>query len=195
MFYWAKLFTSELESGQNYLMLMPAITINILDFVMFPTRKDYHTEVVPVIRDTGEVYSDKFHIHIFELKKLHKNFDKRNRREMWLNFINSSSEEDYDMLKQLNDPIMNKAMRVIIDMSADTQIREIARIREKALHDEAFYIEGARTEGIEIGMEKGKEIGINEGIGIGIEKERAKIIAKLKARGMTDEEIEAFYKD
>lgn len=49
MFYWAKLFTSELESGQNYTMLKPAITINILDFVMFPDREDYHTEVVPVI--------------------------------------------------------------------------------------------------------------------------------------------------
>ncbi len=28
---------------------------------------------------------------------------------------------------------------IAIDMSRDTQIREKARLREKALHDEAFY--------------------------------------------------------
>ena len=28
---------------------------------------------------------------------------------------------------------------ITIDMSRDTQIREKARLREKALHDEAFY--------------------------------------------------------
>lgn len=102
---------------------------------------------------------------------------------MWLNFIKSDSKEDFDMLKQINDPIMNKAVRVIIDMSADTQIRENARLREKALHDEAFYMEGARAEGRV------------EGERIGIEKERAATIAKLKANGMSDSEIEELLRE
>lgn len=198
MFYWAKLFTSELESGQNYIDLKTAITINILDFVLFPNRKDYHAEVIPVIKDTGEVYSDKFHIHIFELKKLHRNYEAKSRREMWLNFINSDSEEEFDMLKKLDDPVMNKAVRVIIDMSRDTQIREKARLREKALHDEAFYMEGAKAEGIEIGIEKGRAEGRaegrvegrEEGISIG----EARMINKMRSFGMSDEEIERVLK-
>lgn len=166
--------------------------------MLFPNRKDYHAEVIPVIKDTGEVYSDKFHIHIFELKKLHRNYEAKSRREMWLNFINSDSEEEFDMLKKLDDPVMNKAVRVIIDMSRDTQIREKARLREKALHDEAFYMEGAKAEGIEIGIEKGRAEGRaegrvegrEEGISIG----EARMINKMRSFGMSDEEIERVLK-
>ena len=189
MFYWAKLFTSELESGQNYIDLKPAITINILDFVLFPDRKDYHAEVIPVIKDTGEVYSDKFHIHIFELKKLHKNYEAKSRREMWLNFINSDSEEEFDMLKKLDDPVMNKAVRVIIDMSQDTQIRERARLREKALHDEAFYIEGARAEGRAEGIEEGMAKGIEKGKAEGIEEGKVKGREEGRAEGIEEGKV------
>ena len=52
-------------------------------------------------------------------------------------------------------------------MSEDTKIREIARLREKALHDEASAIKNAKAE------------------------ERNDIISKLKAYGMTDEQIKA----
>ena len=52
-------------------------------------------------------------------------------------------------------------------MSEDTKIREYARMREKALHDEASAIKNAKAE------------------------ERNDIISKLKAYGMTDEQIKA----
>lgn len=79
---------------------------------------------------------------------------------------------------------------IAIDMSRDTQIREKARLREKALHDEAFYMEGARAEGIEIGIEKGRAEGREEGISIG----EARMIKKMRSFGMSDEEIERVLK-
>ena len=94
---------------------------------------------------------------------------------MWLNFIKSDSKEDVDMLKQINDPIMNKAVRAIIDMSAEAQIRVNACRSENALHDEAFYMEGARAEGRAEGI--------------------AEVIAKLKANGMSDSEIEELLRE
>ena len=48
--------------------------------------------------------------------------------------------------------IMQKAVRVIYDMSEDARIREAARLREKALHDEASALKNAKAEGIEEGM-------------------------------------------
>jgi len=64
-------------------------------------------------------------------------------------------------------------MNVIYDMSEDTRIREIARLREKAMHDEASALKHAKAEGEAEGVTKGK----NE------------IIAQMKAAGMTDEQI------
>ena len=43
-----------------------------------------------------------------------------------------------------NMPTIQKAVKVIYDMSEDTKIREIARLREKALHDEASALKQAR---------------------------------------------------
>ena len=66
-------------------------------------------------------------------------------------------------------------------MSEDTRIREIARLREKALHDEASAIKNAKMEGREKGREEGRA------------EERADAIAKMKALGFTEEQIRSIY--
>lgn len=168
LFYWAKLYTSELKSGENYSDLKQTIAVNIINFNMF-SGENYHTEVVAAIKDTGEIFSDKFSIHFFELKKISRKPNPKNRKELWLQYINADREEELAMLESTNVPIMKKAVRVILDMSEDTKIREIARMREKALHDEASYLKDAREEGI------------------ALEKERLR--SKFKSRGMSDLEI------
>ena len=71
------------------------------------------------------------------------------------------------MVEATSMPIIQKAVKVIYDMSEDTKIRELARLREKALHDEASALRQAKEEG------------------------RAEIIEKMKASGMTEEQINA----
>ena len=206
LFYWAKLYSSELKSGEGYSELKQTITINIINFNMF-RGDDYHTEIAAVIKGTDEVFSDKFGIHFFELKKVNKKPNPDSRRELWLQFINADSEEDFEMISRTNVPIMQKAVQVIYDLSEDTRIRELARLREKALHDEVSAIKNAKAEGELIGLEKGEAIGLEKGEAIGLEKgeaiglekgeaigvqkERTAIIEKMKAAGMTDEQIRA----
>lgn len=87
------------------------------------------------------------------------------------------------MISQTNVPIMKKAVNVIYDMSEDTKIREIARLREKALHDEASALKKAAEEGIAKGRIEGRAEGAA--------KKQAELIANMKAFGMTDEQINA----
>ncbi len=68
-------------------------------------------------------------------------------------------------------PIIQKAVKVIYDMSEDTKTRELARLREKALHDEASALKQAKDEGK------------SEGV--------AMVIEKMKASGMTEAQINA----
>ena len=178
LFYWAKLYLSELKSGEEYSELKQTITINIINFNMFG-GDDYHTEVAAMIKGTGEVFSDKFSIHFFELKKVGKKPDPANSRKLWLQFINADSEEDLEMISSTNIPIMQKAVNVIYDMSEDTKIREIARLREKALHDETSAIKNAKAEGREEGRAE----------------ERAEAKRKMQALGFTDEQIRLIYSD
>lgn len=182
LFYWAKLYTSELKSGEDYGNLKQTITINIINFNMFD-GDDYHTEVAAMIKGKDEVFSDKFSMHFFELKKISKK--PTSNREQWLQFINADSEEDFEMVEATSMPIIQKAVKVIYDMSEDTKIRELARLREKSLHDEASALKQA--------TEKGKAEGRAEGIAIGEEsgraEERNSIIEKMRAMGMTEEQI------
>lgn len=96
-----------------------------------------------------------------------------------MHFLNANSEEEFEMLKDTKVPIMERAVNVIYDLSEDTRVRELARMREKALHDEASALANAEKRGMEKGIEKG------------IEKGRNFLISKWKAQGMTDEQINA----
>ena len=58
------------------------------------------------------------------------------------------------MLQNTEEPIMTKAVRVVIDMSYDTQVREAARLREKSILDARSEINSAKAEGVELGREQ-----------------------------------------
>ncbi len=120
-----------------------------------------------------EIFSDKFSIHFFELQKVNKKVDPDNRRELWMHFLNANSEEEFEMLKDTKVPIMERAVNVIYDLSEDTRVRELARMREKALHDEASALANAE----------------NRGRVEGRTEERNFLISKWKTQGMTDEQI------
>ncbi len=108
-----------------------------------------------------------------------------------MHFLNADSEEDFEMIRETNVPIMKKAVNVIYDLSEDTRIREMARIREKALHDEASALANAENKGIE----KGISIGEAKGRAEGRTEERNSLIKKMRKRGMSEDEIKEFFAD
>ena len=79
------------------------------------------------------------------------------------------------MVEATSIPIIQKAVKVICNMSDDSKTQELVRLREKALHDEASALKQAKAEGREEGRAEGK----------------AAIIKKMKDSGMTDEQINA----
>lgn len=174
LYYWSKMYDGELKSGEDYGELKKCISINIVNFNI-SDKPSYHSHYVIKEEDTGELFSDKLSIHFFELKKINRKINSKDRKELWLHLINAESEEELTMLQNTNVPVIQKAVMVIHQMSADEKMREIARMREKALHDEASALKGARDEG--------RAEGITEG--------RAEMISKMKAFGMSDEQINA----
>lgn len=79
--------------------------------------------------------------------------------------------------------------RIIYDMSEDTRIRELARMREKALHDEASALKDATDKG----FARGKKEGIEEGRAEVRAELRNEMIEKMRAMGMTEEQIDSIF--
>ena len=189
LFYWAKLFTSELKSGEPYGDLKKTITISIMDFNLFK-HEQYCCEVVPVVKGTDEIYSDKFGMYFFELRKVNKEIDRNDRRKLWMQFINANDKEAFDMINQTEAPAIQHAVQLIYDMSEDSVIREKVRLREKAMHDEASFLATARNEGKAEGRAEGIEIGEKKGRA----EEREKMIAAMRANNIPEEQIQAMLK-
>ena len=126
---------------------------------------------------TGEQLTDKCAIHFFELKKINKQVNKNNRMELWLQLINAESEEELDMLQQTEVQPIQKAVMIIHQMSDDEKIQELARLREKALHDEASALSTARKEGRA------------EGLAVGRDEREKELVKSMRENGILEEQI------
>lgn len=188
LYYWSKIYSDELKSGDEYTNLKQTITVNILNFNLFDC-KEYYSSFSVLEKNRYEVLSDKCSILFFELRKLNRTVEKDNRKKLWLQLIDAETEEELDMLEQTGVPEIQKAVVILHEMSADEELQEIARLREKWTHDEVSALANSRREGREEGRKEGIKEGIKEGRKEGIKEGKEEIIQKLRKSGMSEEQI------
>jgi len=179
LFYWARMYNDELKEGEKYDETGRCICINILNFTMFECS-EYHSSFSVREDNRGELLTDRMQIHFLELTKVNKISSKNESYKsdalrLWMQLFKAKSEEELDMLKDTQIEAIQNGVKVIYDLSEDAKIREYVRQREKAEQD--YYSDMAHAE------EKGAA------------RERAKLIAKWKAKGMTEEEIAELLSD
>lgn len=177
LFYWAKMYTGELQKNEDYLNLKNAVAINVIDFNLFDC-KEYHSTFKIFEEHRQELLTDKFRIDFLELRKAKECKERgsmMDKKQMWMDFLNTNAEDD-ETLDRLatGSPVMKKAVAVLRQMSADEkELYEIEQ-REKAVRDEVSARAYERQQGIKQGIEQGK----NE------------LVSKMKKSGMTDEQIQ-----
>lgn len=179
MYYLSKLYGNQLKSGDGYGKLNQCISINVLNFILFDEWMDFHSSFRMREDKHNSVLTDNFIAHYFELKKIGKNFDKNNKQELWLRLINAETEDELDMLQQTGVKQIQDAVVVLHKMSADEKTRELAEMREKALHIEATEKAHARAEGEAVGLKKGEK------------RKEAEMISKMRKSGLSEEQIKA----
>ena len=146
LFYWSKLYSDELGSGDDYGKLKQTICINIINFNLFDCE-EYHSHFKILENDRGEQLTDKFAIHFFELKKVNKS-QKSSRQEDWLKLIDAETEGDLMAIQQTtNIPEVQDTIVMIRQLSADEKVQQEAYYREKQIRDEISALNGARREG------------------------------------------------
>ncbi len=166
LYYWGRLYTSQLQKGMPYSALHKTITINLLNFAMFPEYDAFHTTGILWNKQQKKLLSDDIEVHIVEIPKLMQQWrsEQVNPWEdpfvRWLLLL--PANEDEQLTKTLEDiamnqdPILQKAMDKWERMSQDSSFRQAYEAREKALMDEAAKFAHAEQQGIKKGIEKGK---------------------------------------
>ncbi|MEK4677815.1 MULTISPECIES: Rpn family recombination-promoting nuclease/putative transposase [Bacillus] len=202
LYYWSRLYASQMQKGSSYDTLRKTITINILNFPVFPEYETFHTTGKLWDIELQKLLLDDMELHVIEIPKLMAQWKEEQVNPWEDSFVRwlllLSANEDTQLTHTLEeiamnrDPILKDAMQKWEKMSQDPGFRMLYEARQKTLIDEASKYKYAekkgREEGLQEGMEKGKEVGIQEGKFA----EREQIIRGMHKNGMDIEDIAKF---
>ena len=182
LYYWSKMYGSQLKKGNKYNKLKKTITINILNFDYLEEINKYHSIFHLREDETGKILTDDIEIHILELLKLPQIVTK-DRLIKWLKFLTKIDRKEMEEIA-MGEPTIKKAIEKLEYLSQDKEMRAIYERRLKEQLDRNSWLDGAMMKGMEKGIEKGKiEIARNM-LSLGID-----ILIIEKSTGLTEEEI------
>ena len=173
LYYWSKLYSEQLNEGEDYSLLKRTICINILNFKYLKTRMFHSVYRMKEIH-TNEELSDIQEIHFIEIPKLEDGSDEKDMLVAWIEFLKNPESEKVRSLEMSVDEI-REAKDELIKMSNDDTQRELYEMRAKTLRDKISALNEAERKGIKKGREEGeknKAIEIAKSlINLGLDKE------------------------
>jgi predicted transposase/invertase (TIGR01784 family) len=163
MFYWSKIYTSQIKPGETCDVLKKCVVINIVDFYCTPLKK-LHTKYHLTEDETGYRLTDILEIHFLEIPKLFDHDVERDENDpvvQWMEFIDAKSKGVIELLAERNTDI-KKAYDLLKIISKDEKSRMLYESRQAEISDQRTRIKSAEARGIELGKEhKAVEDAIN----------------------------------
>ena len=197
LYYWSKLYTSQLQEGDAFGDLKKTISINVLNFDYFDEEPTYHNIFKVLHAESHKSYFEDLGLHFIELHKFDDEVSHiKTTLDRWAKFLKKAHHYDKatfpDELRV--EPAIEKAFYSLNTLSLDKDEREIYEARLKWLRDEDAALQKAHQKGIEQGIEQGRH------------KERQEMAKKQLRRGvsvdmviedtgLTREEVEAIKAD
>lgn len=177
LFYWSKLYSYQINEGEDYSLLNDVISINLLNFKLFTDHDRCHTAChITDDFDKKTVIKD-FEMHFIELPKFKLGDIKRLRKsEKWIAlFSNKCTDEELEEIA-MSEPAIKKALEYQAYFMHDEKLRYKYELQEKAIRDYNSGMlaakEEAKAEGKQEGIQENKIQnainGLKEGIDINI---------------------------
>jgi predicted transposase/invertase (TIGR01784 family) len=158
-YYWAKVYSDQMEGGYNYDKLRKTISINILEF-NYLDEEDFHNEYKVFNKKSKKELSSIFEMHFIELNKFNKDYkDIKTSLDRWVIFLNRAYELEKDRIPEelAKDDAVKKAVEKLDVMYLDKEEREMYENELKRLRDHIAEMKTAEIRGMEKGMEKGEK--------------------------------------
>jgi len=167
-------FVRQLSEGDPYFELRPAISICVLDRVLFAEASEFHLSFRLRCDQRELIFGNDLVFHTLELPKFQPgrhNTKVLGPLEKWLYFLNHAEDLEADELTdQLIDEEYREAARILEMISKSPDDRQFYEARMKFLHDEEARLIAAHEEGRKEGMERGMEQGLEQGMEQGAAK-------------------------
>jgi len=162
-YYTASMYVGQIGEGDDYTLLRPAISICVLDAILFRQSDQIHSDFRLRSRDGQLRLSDGLQIHLLELPKYEVPSDNRlitDPVEAWLYLFRRGREMSAEEIRQrFAFPVFQEIAKVIEMIQRTPDWRSQYELRLKAQRDEQARLQQARAEGEARGEARGKVIG------------------------------------
>ena len=166
LYYWGKMYTKNINKGEQYKELKRTIVIMIAGFELKELKEQgYYTRWKLIeTENRKQILTDDIEIDIIELPKIHnRNIEKEDSLLEWLYFLENPDSEGVKRIVEKNEGV-KKAKEKLEEISNDEIMQRLADWKEAAERDEMSVRSMAMRRGLEEGREKGLEEGRKEGI-------------------------------
>lgn len=187
LFYVSKIYTGQIQKGDDYDKLQKCIHVSILDFIHFPQDNRCYRKITLCDVETGEQYTDLMELHVLELKKLPPEDQNEDGVIRWMRFLGGKSRKEFEDMAE-KDEYIKEAYEDLKKLSLDEQKRLEYEVRQRAIRDHNSQMKSAERRGIEIGEERGEKRGIE----IGTQSTLKRLVKANVESGKSLEEIAEF---
>ena len=196
----AKAYVRQLKGGEQYELLEPVYSLNLVNEVFEPELKEYYHyyQLVHVLHTERVI--DGLHLVFVELPKFTPHtFTEKRMQALWLRFLTeiqtNTRQAPQDLLA---DPQIRKALSIVEESAyTDEQLLGYDKFWDViSVEKTLFYSANRRgmkqglAQGLAQGIEQGLAQGREEGREEGREQEKIHIAQKMKALGMDTKTIE-----
>ena len=185
LFYFSRLYTSEIKRGDDYAEAKKVILIAIIDYPLELTQTISEMETVWKLCEKNHpnlVLTDSIEICILELDKVKNTYykNKLDKKAQWMLFLDDPNSREVKEIMEKNNDIKDAVIEVH-ERSKDEQLRRLAELKEKAIMDEKAIYKAGRL--------RGEKEGIQKGITQGQFENSIKIIKNLHSMNLTISQI------
>ena len=131
-----------LNTGDEYRTVKPAIHIGFLDFHLFKDAPEFHAVYKLLNTKNMHSYTDKFSLHVIDLRhiELATEEDKAYQTDVWAAFFKAKTWEEMRMLAE-KKPGLQSSVETLYQLNSDEQIRETLDRFVRAQRREQRYLD------------------------------------------------------
>lgn len=195
----SKAYARQLKSGEEYKLVQPVYSLNLVNEVFEPELEGYYHHYAMVHLEHSDKIIEGLQLIFVELPKFNPHtFTEKKMQVLWLRYlteINSSTEVIPEDL--LANPEVNKAVTELKESSfSDAQLLGYEKFWDMINVEKMLYraaenkgLAAGEAKGLAKGLAKGKAQGLAEGLAEGEAKAQYIIAANLKKQGINAETI------
>jgi predicted transposase/invertase (TIGR01784 family) len=148
LYYWAKLYSSQIEAGEKYYELKPTVSINLLNFNLIESENVHSCFSLYEKNNHELMLTNHLLIHFIEIKKFIQESNFQNDFEKWLAYFKYEGiREDIMQVIVDNNSVFAKAHDRFKNFTKDDKLVELYESRKKWQMDKDTEIGYAEMKG------------------------------------------------